>query len=295
MSTPDRPDLSDLRSRLSRPDRPDLPPLPDLTGLTHAYGDAADTVEHLRTLTLPPSQRRYRQLNLHLVSAVIHQETLYPVTVPVTEYLMDLAEADALTGPGRAVVRDYLGHLIDCVEQDGDSHGMVRQLFVEPWDAGSDSLASAEATMFTGQVYWTKDILDNSVPESGDPRPGSGWLSEDSDLGALLRPALMLVGIFGARDDQGALAQTEDLLRRGGIVATLREHPSEVERTLDILRGHGAGESVGLLEQLRDAAQPFLASPEKDPVDADLWALEDRYLFHTTDRAGVLKALSERK
>lgn len=282
MSTPDRSDLSDLRSRLSRPDRPDLPPLPDLTGLTHAYGDAADTVEHLRTLTLPPSQRRYRELNLHLVSAVIHQETLYPVTVPVTEYLMDLAEADALTGPGRAVVRDYLGYLLESLEPPFD--GQLQ-----------DDFDDAGAAAFLDRAKRVKATLEDTTTGTDDD-----FLSEDSDLGSLLSRYRVFgnLGLFGhpgARDESGELALTEQRIRDTGIVATLREHPEDVTETLYLLRKYRARTSVTLLERLRDAAQPFLASPEKDPVDADLWALEDRYLFHTTDRAGVLKALSERK
>ncbi len=84
--------------------------LPDLDGvlwalLDHAYGPALDTPLHLRLLLASDDRVRGDSLDL-IAASLLHQETIYPATIPAARFMRRLGE-DARV-PGREQLLDFL-------------------------------------------------------------------------------------------------------------------------------------------------------------------------------------------
>jgi hypothetical protein len=83
---------------------PDLDAVPWAT-LDHAYGPALDTPLHLRLLLATDDRVREDSLEL-LGESLLHQETVYPATIPAARFMQRLGE-DARV-PGRDRLLDLL-------------------------------------------------------------------------------------------------------------------------------------------------------------------------------------------
>jgi tetratricopeptide (TPR) repeat protein len=83
---------------------PDLDAVPWAT-LDHAYGPALDTPLHLRLLLATDDRVREDSLEL-LAESLLHQETVYPATIPAARFMQRLGEDPRV--PGRDRLLDLL-------------------------------------------------------------------------------------------------------------------------------------------------------------------------------------------
>lgn len=74
----------------------------DWSGLSHAYGNAAETPDHIRALVSSDPDERMNAVE-HLWAAVLHQGTIYPVTPFVARILALMLPDDRLAARARSV------------------------------------------------------------------------------------------------------------------------------------------------------------------------------------------------
>lgn len=107
--------LQDCPPRASKKDVPrpdqDVPsgpgePIPlggvdavDWSALDHAYGEATDVPEMLRTLSM--NDERWEEADSKVTSSVLHQETIYSSTAPTMTFLAKIAAAPQLSAGRR--------------------------------------------------------------------------------------------------------------------------------------------------------------------------------------------------
>lgn len=90
--------------------------------LEHAYGEAVDTPEFLEVLLRPEEQvsaEDFEELEDHLYTAVLHQGTVYPATVPAYDFMTEALPT--LDGTRRELALDWMcsvAEVMDYVSED---------------------------------------------------------------------------------------------------------------------------------------------------------------------------------
>ncbi|QUX27235.1 hypothetical protein KGD83_18115 [Nocardiopsis akebiae] len=87
---------------------PDVLHTTDWTRTFHAYGSGADAPGHLAALLTGDARERGRALD-HLRSALLHQGTVYPATVPAALFVAGILDRPELDGPARAPLPEASG------------------------------------------------------------------------------------------------------------------------------------------------------------------------------------------
>lgn len=124
----------------------------DWDGLSHAYGPASDTPGHLRALVEGGPDER-KAASSHLVSAIIHQGTIWPATHAATSVVLGmLRDAQDAVGPSRP---DMIAFLVE-VEEEG-----LGQFSEEHWRE-FEAMAARESRQAT-IADWTAIEDDVSV------------------------------------------------------------------------------------------------------------------------------------